>query len=283
MTYEFDAHTTVRPVSEGEYDAVLDAGWSVGGGINGGYLLATIGRALRASLPAKPDPLVVSAYYLTASRPGPARISVDVRRESRSAATASAELTQPGGDGPAAGEGAAGESVARIAALATYGHLGELPGEVLTTAEEIRLPPVEECVPSSIAPPELVDMAPLMGRFDIRFHPDQIGWVVGKPSGEGEMSAWMRLADGREPDPLALLMFVDALPPVTFNLGMPGWAPTIELTAHVRAAPAPGWLKVRHHTRNMAGGMFEEDCEIWDSTGRLVAQSRQLARQPRPA
>ena len=72
------------------------------------------------------------------------------------------------------------------------------------------------------------------------------------------------------------------LPPVTFDLGMPGWAPTLELTAHVRAHPAPGWLKVRHATRNMAGGMFEEDCEIWDSAGRLVAQSRQLA-SPSPS
>ena len=95
------------------------------------------------------------------------------------------------------------------------------------------------------------------------------------------LQAWFRLADEREPDPLALLMTVDALPPVTFDLGMPGWAPTLELTAHVRAHPAPGWLKVRHATRNMAGGMFEEDCEVWDSAGRLVAQSRQLARQPR--
>ncbi|MGZ6764622.1 MAG: thioesterase family protein, partial [Nocardioides sp.] len=130
--------------------------------------------------------------------------------------------------------------------------------------------------------PEVRAMAPLMDRFDMRFHPDHIGWAVGQPLGEGVMSAWFQLAGGREPDPISLLTVVDALPPVTFNLGMPGWAPTLELTAHVRAKPAPGWLKVRHVTRNMAGGMFEEDCEVWDSTGRLVAQSRQLARQPRP-
>ena len=70
-------------------------------------------------------------------------------------------------------------------------------------------------------------------------------------------------------------------PPVTFDLGRPGWAPTLELTVHVRAVPAPGWLRVSHRTRNVAGGMFEEDCEVWDSAGRLVAQSRQLAMQPR--
>jgi hypothetical protein len=50
----------------------------------------------------------------------------------------------------------------------------------------------------------------------------------------------------------------------------------------VRATPAPGLLRVRHETRNFAGGFFEEDCEVWDSTDRLVAQSRQLALAPRP-
>jgi hypothetical protein len=111
--------------------------------------------------------------------------------------------------------------------------------------------------------------------------PDTAGWAMGRPSGRGVVRGWFRMADGREPDPLSLLLAVDALPPVTFDLGLPGWAPTLELTAHVRAVPAPGWLKIVHATRNFAGGLLEEDAEVWDSAGRLVAQSRQLARAPR--
>ncbi|MGA9746118.1 MAG: thioesterase family protein, partial [Nocardioides sp.] len=56
----------------------------------------------------------------------------------------------------------------------------------------------------------------------------------------------------------------------------------LELGVHLRARPAPGWLRVMHRTRNLAGGLFEEDAEVWDSAGRLVAQSRQLAKVPRP-
>lgn len=121
----------------------------------------------------------------------------------------------------------------------------------------------------------------MMARFDMRFDPACVGWTVGAPSRRGELQAWFRLNDEREPDPVALLTVLDVLPPVTMDLGLMGWAPTLELTAHVRGAPAPGWLQVRHVTRNVAGGMFEEDCEVWDSAGRLVAQSRQLAMLPR--
>ena len=143
------------------------------------------------------------------------------------------------------------------------------------------MPPPEQCVPNTMAPPEVLAAAPLLQRFDMRFDPASIGWAVGEPSGNGHLQAWFRLADGRDPDPLSLLMVVDALPPVTFDLGLIGWAPTLELTVHVRARPAPGWLKLRHATRNVSGGYFEEDCEVWDAAGRLVAQSRQLARMPR--
>lgn len=92
------------------------------------------------------------------------------------------------------------------------------------------------------------------------------------------MQAWFRFTDGREPDPYALLFAVDAMPPVAFEMGVSGWVPTLEMTVHVRAYPAPGWLRIVAQTRNLAGGHLEEDVEIWDSQDRLVAQARQLAR-----
>ncbi|VXC00613.1 thioesterase family protein [Nocardioides sp. AX2bis] len=272
MTYAFDEQTAVVPLGDGAWSADLHGGWTVGGGLNGGYLLAILGRTLGEALPGKPDPLSTSAYYVSAASPGPATVRVRVRREGRATATASVELVQD----------VEGREVVRVTALATCGDLGRAAGDVRTTAEPLVLPAPEDCVGATDVAPEGTRTPPrLMSRFDLRIPREQAGWAVGRPSGRGEISAWFRLEGGREPDVLALLSAVDALPPVTFCLGLPGWAPTLELTAHVRARPAPGWLRVRHATRNLAGGMFEEDCEVWDSADRLVAQSRQLALAPR--
>ena len=59
------------------------------------------------------------------------------------------------------------------------------------------------------------------------------------------------------------------------------WTPTVELTTHVRARPAPGWLRCRFSTHFIAGGFLEEEGELWDETDRLVAHFRQLALLPR--
>lgn len=126
-----------------------------------------------------------------------------------------------------------------------------------------------------------MEQAGLLERLDLRLDPACAGWAMGKPSGRGLIQGWLRMADGREPDPLLLLLAADALPPTAFDLGMLGWTPTLELTVHVRGLPAPGWLRVKASTSNLAGGLLEEDAEVWDSAGRLVAQSRQLARAPR--
>jgi acyl-CoA thioesterase len=268
---EFDDHTAVTPDGAGGYRAQLPEGWVVGGGVNGGYLLAVMGRALREALPGKPDPVAVSAHYVSPSTPGPATVAVDVRREGGSVATAAVDLVQDG--------------TTRITALATVGDLArfaERAPEVRTTATPPALPEPDDCIRSADAPDEVRAFVKMLDRFDLRLDPEHAGWGQGQPGMTGVIAAWFRFPDGREPDALSLLTVCDVLPPVTFDLGMPGWAPTLELTVHVRAHPAPGWLRVRHQTRNLAGGMFEEDCEIWDSAGRLVCQSRQLALVPRP-
>ena len=271
---EFDTGIAVTPRAgdPATYDAELGAGWQIGAGINGGMLLATVANALRESLSdgegeGHADPLSMSAYYLSASKPGPARIDTTVLRRGGSMSTAEASLSQEGSE--------------RLRVLATYGDLAALPDDVRTTATPPELPPVEECVASDQSPPSFLEQAGLLQRLDLRLDPAYVGWAVGKPSGTGRIQGWLRMADGREPDPLLLLLALDALPPVTFDLGMLGWVPTLELTAHVRAVPAPGWLRVTHATRNLAGGLLEEDAEVWDEEGRLVAQSRQLARAPR--
>jgi hypothetical protein len=96
-----------------------------------------------------------------------------------------------------------------------------------------------------------------------------------------EIAGWFGFADGRPVDTLALLMVCDAFPPAVFHLEMPpGWVPTLELTVHVRAVPAPGPVKCVFRSHFVQGGFFNEDGEVWDSAGTLVAQSRQLGLTP---
>ncbi|WP_399085509.1 thioesterase family protein [Streptomyces sp. BBFR2] len=270
---EFDRDTAVVRSAPGRYDVHLSAGWTIIQAVNGGYLLALMGRALGDALP-HPDPLSVTAHYLTASVPGPAVIRTEVVRTGRTLSTGTATLVQTAPDGT---------EVERLRVLASYGDLAALPDDVRTSAKPPELPPYAHCLGTDSAPDgaaAIPGSTAIADRLDIRLDPATAGWAVGAPSGKGEMRGWFGLADGRDPDPLSLLLTVDALPPTAFDLGLSGWVPTVELTCHIRCRPAPGALRVAITTRNLAGGFLEEDAEVWDSADRLVAQSRQLARAP---
>ncbi|MCJ1679784.1 thioesterase family protein [Streptomyces sp. APSN-46.1] len=270
---EFDRDTALFPRAgePGVYDAELSAGWTIITAVNGGYLLALVGRALSAALP-HPDPFTVSAHYLSASVPGPAVIRTQVVRAGRTLSTGQASLFQYDENGA---------EVERIRVLASYGDLDALPDDVRTTALPPVIPAYEDCLGAEAGPAPIPGSSAIVDRLRLRLDPATAGWAVGAPSGKGEMRAWFELADGRDADPLSLLLVVDALPPTVFDLGLVGWAPTVELTTHIRRRPAPGPLRVAIVTRNLAGGFLEEDAEVWDSQNHLVAQSRQLARAPR--
>ncbi|MEU6650128.1 thioesterase family protein [Streptomyces sp. NPDC046900] len=265
---EFDRDTAVTLREPGVYDTDLSAGWTIIKAVNGGYLLAVLGRALADALPHR-DPFTISAHYLTASTPGPAVIRTEAVRTGRTLSTGQASLFQYDGEG---------REVERIRVLASYGDLESLPDDVRTSAEPPAIPPMAQCFGPEDGPAPVSGSSAITERLKLKLDPATLGWALGSPSGKGEMRAWFGLADGRDPDPLSLLLAVDALPPTAFELGISGWVPTVELTVHVRSRPAPGPLRVSITTRNLAGGFLEEDAEVWDSKDRLVAQSRQLAR-----
>ena len=264
----FDAATAVARTEGGGLLAELDPGWDVGGGIlNGGYLLSVAGRAAVLESP-HPHPVALSASYLRAPAAGPVSLVVQPGAGGRTLAHSTVTLADAGG--------------VALTVLATTATLGDGPPEYSDPMPDV--PPVEECFSVAehrhLAPPGL----PIPGlslRVDTRLDASTAGWVFGQTSAEPVIRAWVRFADGREPDPLALVTFADALPPTGFALGRIGWAPTVQLQVLGRALPAPGWCLVEARASEMAGGWVDEDYRLWDSTGRLVAQSRQLARAPR--
>ena len=85
---------------------------------------------------------------------------------------------------------------------------------------------------------------------------------------------------GTAPDVLFALLCGDVSAPVTFGVNRFGWAPTVQLTAYLRATPADGWLRVLCTTTQIGQDWFDEDHIVVDCEGRIIVQTRQLALVP---
>lgn len=252
----------------------LGDGWLIGHAINGGVLMAVATSTASEVLAGvgHGDPLTWSAHFLSAAVPGPVDVHVEVLRVGRRMSTASVRVVQPGEDGP----------IERVRVTGTFGTLDRTE-PVHRAPAPPPMPDPDTCVPARRESSPVASAIVMLDRLDVRVDPSTIGFAVGQPSRRGVIRAWVRMRDGREPDAALLPYAVDALMPVSFDLGVPGWAPTIELTGQVLGRPAPGWLLVELTTDTVIGDLLVEDAAVWDSTGRLVARSRQLAGVRLPA
>jgi acyl-CoA thioesterase len=261
----FDTATGVRRRGEDTvYDVELDAGWSIGGRPNGGYLLAVLARAALDAV-GRPHALATSGHFLRPPTGGPAEIRVEVMKAGRTVSTARAVLWQ--GDKPC------------LDVLVTA---GELP---MDEPEHVGFPQPQMPPPEQCRERQQDDIVvELLDHVDVRLVPDTVPFAQERVDGAQPLiRGWMRFHDGADADALALLLAVDVCPPTVFHLGRMGWAPTVELTCLLRREPAPGWLAFEAKATLLAGGWFDEEATVWDSSGALVAQSRQLALTNKPS
>lgn len=261
----FAGATALTESEPGTWAGAIAPDWDIVGNANGGYLLALAGRTM-AGTADRQDVTSITGHFLRPGKEGPVTVSAEVVKAGRRFTTVHATV-------------AAAKPL--ISALGTFTDLRDSLKDQRTMiiGERPLFPGPDECQrveASETFPPKF------MSNVDLRLHPDDNFYHA--PSGNLLMRGWLKHINDEPWDSIGLLLASDAFPPTIFNssIGV-AWVPTLELTVHVRKRPAPGWLQCHFSSRFVSEGFVEEDGLMWDATGTLVAQSRQLSLLPRTA
>lgn len=248
-----DADTALEPLTPTRWRGEISDRWWVVRGPFGGYVAAFLTRAMVAAVddPAR-RPRSLTVHFLEAPAAGPFDVSAAVERSGRSASTVSLRLEQDG----------------RPVALALGSCATWRDGE----------PEWGETPPDARSPDAYARLSWANGRPRFVDHLEvRPVWPV---MGSGARNlAWLRLDPPQPLDHLALTALSDGWMPAAFSeLGRPVGAPTADLTIHFRAPVVAGeWVLAHYRSRFSAGGVWEEDGELWTPEGTLLTQSRQLA------
>jgi acyl-coenzyme A thioesterase PaaI-like protein len=275
----------LTPAGDGVYDGELNEHWTIGPRVHGGAMLALCANAARmehsrglGSPPARSagddsgenrsdgvEPIAVSGNFLWAPEPGPMRVVTTVRKRGRRVSLIDVELNQ-------------GDRVA-VRAAVTLGDPEHHVPPLLSVNPVVPLmmpeppPGLEPIGPGH----PMEDIVHLAHGCDIR--PSLTTFTPRSDGGPPIIEYWVR-PKGVAPDVLFALLFCDVSAPVTFGVNRMGWAPTVQLTAYLRALPADGWLRVLCTTVQIGQDWFDEDHVVVDCEGRIIVQSRQLALVP---
>ncbi len=261
----FSQASSVRARAAGTFDAEVSGEWTIVGKPNGGYLLALLGRAV-SSLTDSGHVVAASAHYLRSPDPGPVEIEGELLRRGRSISQVRARMTQ--GGRPC------------VEALMSTSELDPSAAPRWDAGvPDIQHVPFGDCIRVESVTPDGFRV-PMLDQVDLRLDPESNGITRGRPSGRGQLRGWLKLLGEESFDPISLLYAVDAFPPPTFDVDMSIWVSTVELTVYVRAIPAPGPVRIVTRARLIDPQWADETCDVWDGTGRLVAQATQLAKVP---
>ncbi|WP_028316125.1 thioesterase family protein [Desulfatibacillum aliphaticivorans] len=256
--HRFDEDIAVSPKEGSTYAAKVTDNWSIMGIPNGGYLMALLTNAMLQQSKNE-NILVVTATYLSKLKPGPADLVVENFASSLNLDRYQTRLIQDGRE--------------CIRAMGTFRPSNMDRSEDRCEKQAPELAPVEQCVQVPVMP-----NFTLFDNMDEYLDPDSAGWMSGNLSDVSEIKGWIKFKEDRPFDHLSVLLMADSFPPpIMATKGMAGWVPTVELSVNVYEIPATPWLKCRFRTDFMSRGFLQEDGELWDENGTLIAVSRQVA------
>ncbi len=240
-----------------KFNTVITENWSINGVPNGGYLMAILANVMLSQTDKKMAQ-IITANYLSRCIPGKATLSVEKIALSKQYERLQVSLFQAG--------------VERIRSIGTLSNK-KVDGAYCKYEGPVpEMSAFEDCIPLPVTPHTLYD------QLDIRLDPDSTGWMTGTLSDKSEHKGWVKFRDERQFDPPAIALIADAFPPPIFaTQGIFAWVPTIEFSVNIRNLPKTMWLKCVFRTRFISGGLLEEDGEIWDTSGQIIAISRQIA------
>ncbi len=256
--HQFDKDISVNEIAPGLFNASVTANWSIDGNPNGGYLMALLANAMIRSA-AKTATPIITANFLSRAELGLAEIRLEKIAESTQFDRIQASLIQDGKE--------------RIRSFGTFAKENSEGAERHYEKSEPDLTPLHECV----LIPEISNYS-LFKWMDVRLDPRCAGWMTGSLAEKSEIKGWIKFKHERPFDMLSIFLIVDCFPPpILASHGIVAWVPSIEFTVSARNLPTGKWLKGVFRTCFVDNGILEEDGEIWDGKGGLVAVSRQIA------
>jgi len=274
----------LTPAGDGVYAGELNEHWTIGPKVHGGAMLALCANAAIQEHGAGEQggndvqPIAVSGNFLWAPDPGPMRVVTTVRKRGRRVSLIDVELRQGARTGD---ERSREEQRVAVRAAVTLGDPEHHVPPLLSVNPVIPLMQPEP--PPGLEPigpgHPMEDVVHLAHGCDIR--PSLTTFAPRTDGGPPIIEYWVR-PKGVAPDALFALLCGDVSAPVTFGVNRMGWAPTVQLTAYLRALPADGWLRVLCTTVQIGQDWFDEDHIVVDCEGHIVVQSRQLAMVPPP-
>jgi hypothetical protein len=259
LEHIFDTDLRVTRKEAHSFELDLSDCWSINNTPNGGYLMAVLANVM-AQCSSKSATPIITMNYFSRCRPGKAEAKVEMICESANFTRLMVRLFQKGKE--------------KIRGFGTF--CSDQGTDALERYDSG--PPDLAAFEQSVQIPRM-DGYTLFDQVDVRLDPSCTGWVKGQFANHSKFKGWVQFNEERKLDLYSILLFSDSFPPPIFaSMGPRAWVPTIELSVNIRHIPKTLRLKGLFQSRFVSAGLVEEDGELWDEDGKLVAVSRQISK-----